>query len=102
MSRKELARDDLIGRNPGHTFTETVDGSMTLVVFKDSGGSPVAHAQTLDVEDAYEQIREKLGLAGVSEILTTVELAAITPEEGTVAVNGTTRSLTVYVGGAWR
>lgn len=102
MSRKELARDDLVGRNPGHTFTETVYGSMTLVEFKDAVGGVVAHAQTLDVADAYVQIRDKLGLGDILEILTTTELAAISPTEGTVAANSTTRALTVYIGGAWR
>lgn len=102
MSKKELARDDLIGRNADHTFTETVDGSMTLVEFKDSEGGLVAHAQTLDVEDAYTQIRENLGLSGLLEILTSTELAAITPKDGTAAFNVTTMAQTVYVRGAWR
>lgn len=102
MSRKELARDDLIGRNPGHTFAETVDGSMTRVEFKDAEGALVAQAQTLAVEDAYVLIREKLGLSGVAEILTTAERDAIIPKEGTVIVNVTTGALSFYLRGSWR
>lgn len=57
---KEVYSDDLINRYAGHTFTETIVGSMTKVEFKDTGPVVIAEAQTLEVDDAYRRIREDL------------------------------------------
>lgn len=99
---KEIIRDDLIGRNSGHTFTETVDGDMTLVEFKDSASNLVARAKRMDVGDAYASIREQMGLTTEVPLLTTVELAAIAPNEGTQAFDVTSMTPCVYARGAWR
>lgn len=99
---KEIIRDDLIGRNPDHTFTETVVGSMTLVEFKDSEGNLVARAKKMDAGEAYASIREDMGLSNEVEILTTAERDAITPNEGTLVINSTTGALSFYLRGSWR
>ncbi len=99
---KEISRDDVIGRNPGFTFTETAVGDMVLVELKDAVGGVVAKSRNLNADDAYAAVRESMGLSDELPVLTTTELGAIAPEDGTLAVNGTTLSLTFYLRGAWR
>lgn len=99
---KELCQGDLIGRNAGHTFSETIDGDMTLVEFKDDLGRVIARSQTMEVDDAYLMIRGQLGLGDELYVLTTAERDLLVPTEGTLIANSTTRSLNVYIGGAWR
>lgn len=99
---KELCRDDLIGRNSGHTFTETVTGDMVLVEFKNSSGTMIARANKMSLDEAYDSIREQMGLFDELPVLTTAELALITPSEGTVVINGTTTALSFYLRGSWR
>ncbi len=57
MTDKNLYINDLIHRFPAHTFTETAEGDLTRVDFLDGGMAVVASAKTLDVVDAYRQIR---------------------------------------------
>ena len=60
MSKKELYRDDLLNRFAGHSFEETVIGSMIMVEFKDAGLVVIAQSQKMDATDAYKEIRENL------------------------------------------
>ena len=64
---KNVNRDDLLNRNSGYTFTETIINDMTKVEFKDGGSVVVAEAQTLVVDDAYKNIHAQMvGGAGIS------------------------------------
>ncbi len=101
---KELARDDLLARHPDHTFAETVVGGMTLVEFKDAEGNVVARHQVMNAADAYALIREQMGIGPeVPALLTTAQRDALSePEKVGLVANTTTRSLNVYIGGAWR
>lgn len=57
---KAIYANDLLHRNPGFSFDETVIDSKTLVEFKDGGDQVVAQAKKLVVEDAYKNIRAQI------------------------------------------
>lgn len=101
---KELYRDDLIARNPGHTFGETVDGDTVVVEFKDAQSKVLARARSGNADQAYSSIREHMGIGPqVPALLTTAQRDALTdPENVGIIANTTTRALNVYIGGAWR
>lgn len=101
---KAMSRDDLLTRNPGHSFTETVDGALIFVDFKDDQDRIVARARAMDIDEAYAAIREQMGIGPeVPALLTTVQRDALTePEKVGIIANTTTRTLNVYIGGAWR
>lgn len=131
MSIKELYQDDLLNRFAGHTFTETVVGSMTKVEFKDGGSAVIGEAQNLVVDDAYKSIREAL-IGTLSEVHamgaglwmthpstslqttddTQTTIASATLEDDTVCVvrihvtaiedDGTDRGTYIYTGTVYR
>lgn len=79
MTIKQLYTADLIGRNPGFTFVDTVIGSETKVEFKDVGLNVVAEGTKLDVNDAYTFIRRQVGiLDDVVAVITQDERDALT------------------------
>lgn len=76
---KAIYINDLLHRNAGFSFTETVISSMTLVEFKDGADQVVAQAKTLVIEDAYKNIRaQMLGDATPDFLTTTTEKEALT------------------------
>lgn len=103
MTIKEMCRDDLLGRFASHTFTETAVGGQTRVEFKDGGSAVVAGSTKLDVNDAYQNIRENVvGDFSVLFCLTTTEKDAVTSVlEGTQCVDITLNEVQTYQSGAW-
>lgn len=104
MSNKELYRDDLISRYASHTFTETVINDMTKVEFKDASGNVIGMKQTMDVNDAYQQIRYSLvgGPETLPEVTTTQRDALTDTKDGCLVLNTTTNALNVCSAGVWR
>lgn len=86
MTDKNLYINDLIHRFPSHTFSEIAEGDLIKVDFLDGGMAVVASAKTIDVVDAYRQIRAAM-LGGAEPLLiqTQAQRDALTNiEEGTV------------------
>lgn len=103
MSIKELCRDDLINRNPGYTFTETITNDITLVEFKNGSSVVIASAQKPGVDDAYLLIRENLiGPLSILPCITTTERNALTATDtGRVIFNLTGNAQETYDGSSW-
>lgn len=103
MSQLELYRDDLLNRYAGHTFLETVVGSMTLVEFRDAGLTVIEASQKLVAGDAYQNIRFNLvGDTGILPRLTTTQRDALTATtDATNILNITTDSIEKFESAAW-
>ncbi len=102
MSDKNIYINDLIHRFPGHTFTETVVGSMTKVTFKDAGLVTIGEQKKLLVSDAYLAIRLDL-LEGLNPafLSTTSERDALIVDPGTELLNITVLINQIYTGSEW-
>jgi hypothetical protein len=98
MGLKDLYSDDILNRYAGHSFTETTINSMVLVEFKDAGFAVIAKAQQLDLDDAYGNIREQLGLTNsvLCRITTTQRDALTGILAGTQILNTDTSSVDTY------
>ena len=104
MTVKELNRDDLLNRNPGFTFDETIIDSETLVEFLDLGLDIVTSYQNQSVDVCYKKIREKeVGDDTILHWLTTAERDALTSTvEFQKIYNITNKQTEVYNGSFWQ
>lgn len=100
---KNFYINDLKARYSGHTFTETVTGSLTQVEFKN--GSVVSSKSTMDIVDAYRNIRETmLGPVKPLFLSTTTERDALTMtafDAGIQILNTTAGAVQTYNGSSW-
>lgn len=103
MSQKDLYKNDLIHRFPGHTFTETPVGDLTKVTFKDVGLVTIGEQVKLSVLDAYRSIRLDLLVAqNPTLISTTIERDALTGiQRGTEIINISVLENQIFSGSEW-
>lgn len=59
-TKKEVYSADMLSRFPDHSFTETAVGSATRVEFLDGASAVVFESVRLDLNDAYQNIRENV------------------------------------------
>jgi len=100
---KNLYINDLQARYSDHTFTEVVTGSLTKVEF--NNGSVLSSKSTMDVLDAYKNIRyEIIGYHGGPYVSTTVQRDALAMSAADIAVqifNTDSQTLQIYNGSSW-
>jgi len=103
MADKNLYANDLIHRYALHTFTELTVSSMTLVTFKNAGGTIITLSKNLDVIDAYRDIRSNLldGETPAFQSTTTQRNALTNLDQATLIYNITTSKFEIYIGTAW-
>ena len=103
MTIKQLCRDDLINRNTGYTFTETVIESFTLVEFKNASDVVVRSSTKMGLDEAYLAIREALvGPLTILACLTTTQRNNLTGvKDGQPIFNITTKVQDTYDGTVW-
>lgn len=89
MSLKQIYRPDMLNRFTGYSFTETAQGDLWLVEFKDGSGTAVDAALKGSLDDCYTRIRQNLvGGADILPRLTTIQRNNITePADGLLIFN---------------
>jgi len=82
MTIKQLVTNDLIHRNAGFTFTETVTNDLTFVEFKNVSVETVNSYTNSDLDTCYQQIRSsRLRGEVISYLSTTTQRDALTSLE---------------------
>lgn len=59
-TKKQVYSRDLLARFPDHTFTEVADGDSTRVEWRDGANALVFETTKLDLNDAYQDIRDNV------------------------------------------
>lgn len=100
---KDIYVNDLMHRRPGHSFTETVKGDLTVVAFLDDADVEQASSTNEVVMDAYRNIRiNVLGGEKPVFLLSQTERDALTElDQGVLIYNITTSRNECFNGTGW-